>query len=191
VILSAGGAFLQTGPVRFELMLSERSRRELAAAVGEVEVFVTLQLRDDRLELVGFARREERDLYRILRAIAGVGTRMALAILSTLSLRELASAVTAGDVKLLTTVPGVGKKTASRLLLELKDRLAAFLPSDGAALSAVGPDLGPRREQALGALESLGMGRSEALRLLGRLPVDDGMQVEDLIRRALAASAKS
>ncbi len=191
VISRGGETVLQTGPVCFELMLSERSRRELAVEPGEVEVFVSLQVRDDRMELVGFARREERDLYKSLRGISGVGTKMALAVLSTLSLEELASAVATGDAKLLATVPGVGKKTASRLLLELKDKLAAFMPAGEFEPVASAAPVDPKREQVLGALEVLGMNRAEALRLLERLQPEEDLEVEELIRLALAASAKA
>ena len=191
VISRGGETVLQTGPVRFELMLSERSRRELAAQPGEVEVFVSLQVRDDRMELVGFARREERDLYKSLRGISGVGTKMALAVLSTLSLEELASAVATGDAKLLATVPGVGKKTASRLLLELKDKLAAFMPAGKFEPVPSVATVDPKREQVLGALEVLGMNRAEALRVLERLQPEEELEVEELIRLALAASAKA
>ncbi len=191
VISRGGETILQTGPVCFELLLSERSRLELAEAPGDVEVFVSLQVREDRLELVAFARREERELYRSLRRISGVGTRLALAILSTLSLGELAIAVAAGDVKPLIAVPGVGKKTASRLLLELKDRLGVLLPAGDIELSTAKTAGDPRREEVLAVLESLGMGRSEATRILEGLPAEKGIEVEELIRLALAASAKA
>jgi holliday junction DNA helicase RuvA len=191
-MLSRGGAVvLQTGPVCFELMLSDRSRRALIAESGEVEVFVTLQVREDRMELVGFARREERDLYKSLRGISGVGTKMALAILSTLSLEELATAVATGDAKLMTTVPGVGKKTASRLLLELKDKLAAFMPTGDFSAHVSDAPADPKREQVMGALEVLGMNRVEALRILEKMQPEEDLEVEDLIRLALAASAKA
>jgi holliday junction DNA helicase RuvA len=182
---------LQVGPVCFELLLSERSRQHLVELPGEVEVFVSLQVRDDRLELVAFARPEERELYRSLRRISGVGTRLALAVLSTLSLGDLASAVATGDVKPLMAVPGVGKKTASRLLLELKDRLATLVPAGDFELSSDKIVTDPHREQVLAVLESLGMGPSEATRILEGLPAESGIEVEDLIRLALAASAKS
>jgi len=191
-MISRGGeVVLQTGPVCFELMLSDRSRRALVAEAGEVEVFVTLQVREDRMELVGFARREERDLYKSLRGISGVGTKMALAILSTLSLEELAAAVATGDAKLMTSVPGVGKKTASRLLLELKDKLAAFMPAGDFPVQVSEAPTDPKREQVIGALEVLGMNRMEALRILEKMQPEEDLEVEDLIRLALAASAKA
>jgi len=191
-ILSRGGdTVLQAGPVCFGLLISERSRRDLTAGSGEVEVFVNLQVKEDKLELVGFSRREERDLYRSLTAISGVGTRLALAILSTLSLEDLAAAVVAGDEKILATVPGVGKKTASRLLLELKDRLKTLMPAADFSQQPGGAKGDPLSLQVLGALEALGMTRSEASRILDGLPTDDEPDVETMIRRALAASAKA
>ncbi|MDP6419361.1 MAG: Holliday junction branch migration protein RuvA, partial [Candidatus Krumholzibacteria bacterium] len=132
---------------------------------------------------------DERDLYRILTAISGVGTRLALSILSTLSVEELAGAVRAGDERLLSTVPGVGRKKASRLLLELKDRLESFLPADlSATVSSAKGD--PRREEVLMALEGLGIPRTEAARLFDTLPRDENLPVEGLIREALKAGAK-
>lgn len=182
---------LEVGPVVFQLQVSERSRRSLDAAEGQVEVYVVLEVRDDRLDLVGFARREERDLYRVLKGISGVGTRLALAILSTLSLEKLAGAVAAGDAALLSTVPGVGKKTASRLMLELKDRLPVILPAGATLATPSGGEEDPRREQVLIALVSLGMSRPEAGRIYESLQREEGIGVEELIRRALTASARS
>jgi len=183
--------FLETGPVVFRLQASERSRRVLAAVEGEQRVFVALEVREDRMDLVGFARREERDLYGVLKGISGVGTRLALSLLSTLSLEDMAGAVASGDAALLSTVPGVGKKTASRLLLELKDRLPLILPEGAAAPRPSAPAGDPRREAVLGALMALGMSRPEAGRLYENLPREEEDEVEELIRRALAASARS
>ncbi|MDP6797386.1 MAG: Holliday junction branch migration protein RuvA [Candidatus Krumholzibacteria bacterium] len=190
-ILRASGEnlILSAGPVSFLLHSSQRSRDELLRESGAQEVFVTLLIREDRMELVAFARRDERDLYRILTAISGVGTRLALSILSTLSVEELAGAVRAGDERLLSTVPGVGRKKASRLLLELKDRLESFLPADlSATVSSAKGD--PRREEVLMALEGLGSPRTEAARLFDTLPRDENLPVEGLIREALKAGAK-
>ncbi|MDP6669648.1 MAG: Holliday junction branch migration protein RuvA [Candidatus Krumholzibacteria bacterium] len=190
-ILRASGEnlILSAGPVSFLLHSSQRSRDELLRESGAQEVFVTLLIREDRMELVAFARRDERDLYRILTAISGVGTRLALSILSTLSVEELAGAVRAGDERLLSTVPGVGRKKASRLLLELKDRLESFLPADlSATVSSAKGD--PRREEVLMALEGLGIPRTEAARLFDTLPRDENLPVEGLIREALKAGAK-
>jgi len=178
---------LAVGPAAFRLEVSARTRAQLPPLGAEIRVFTELVVREEKLELLGFASPEERSVYRLLTAVSGVGKRLALAILSVLSPAELARAVTLGDEKPLVAVTGVGRKTASRLLLELKGRLDAFTPAAG-ELPAV-PVGDPLREEALRALLALGMNRPAALRALagaGETP----QPVEDLIRRALAAAGE-
>jgi Holliday junction DNA helicase RuvA len=178
---------LAVGPAAFRLEVSARTRALLPPPGAEVRVFTELIVREDRLELIGFARVEERSLYRLLTAVSGVGKRLALAILSALSPADIARAVVTGDEAPLVSVSGVGRKTASRLLLELKGRLDAFAPAPGEPAPPPAGD--PLREEALRALVALGMGRGAALRALAGAG-EEPQPVEDLIRRALAAAGE-
>ena len=153
-------------------------------AVGERVVLLThFVVREDAQVLFGFLTAPERDTFRQLIKISGVGPRTALAILSGLSVAELAQAVTAQEAGRLVKVPGIGKKTAERLLLELKGKLGADLPLPGAA-AAVG-DAASDIQQALMAL---GYNEKDAAAALKALPA--GVGVSEGIKLALKSLAK-
>lgn len=149
-------------------------------ATGEQVVLAThLVVREDAHVLYGFATLEERAAFRKLIRISGVGARTALSVLSGLSVADLAQAVTLQDTARLTKVPGIGKKTAERLLLELKGKLADALPAE--AKIGSGNDV-------LNALLGLGYSEKEALNAVKGLPA--GLGVTEGIRAALKSLAK-
>lgn len=153
-------------------------------ALGEpVSLLTHLAVREDAHQLFGFATEAERSAFRQLIRISGVGARTALAILSGLSVADLAQAVTLQEGARLVKVPGIGKKTAERLLLELKGKLGAELPTAGS--SAAQNDTQRDIEQALLAL---GYNEKEAQAALKGLPED--ISVSDGIKQALKALAK-
>ena len=154
-------------------------------ATGQPVVLLTqLIVREDAHLLYGFGSHSERDTFRMLLKISGVGARTSLAVLSGLSVQELSEAVTAQETARLTRVPGVGKKTAERLLLELKGKLGADLGNNA------GGDRPPvARNDVLQALLALGYSDKEALAALKLTP--EGLSVSDGIRHALRLLAKS
>ena len=135
----------------------------MAPAAGEkMKLYCVLNVREDAMELCGFYSREEKRMYERLRSVSGVGSRTALQILSTLSVRDLSIALVSGDAAALTRVPGIGKKTAQRLVLELKDKVDdAQLTAQAASISPKVNANGPEAE-AIAALISLGYSSSEA-----------------------------
>lgn len=135
----------------------------MAPAVGEkMKLYCILNVREDAMELCGFYSREEKKMYERLRSVSGVGSKTALQILSALSVRDLSIALVAGDAAALTRVPGIGKKTAQRLVLELKDKVDdAQLTSQAASISSKVNANGPEAE-AIAALISLGYSSTEA-----------------------------
>ncbi len=148
-------------------------------ALGEsVTLHTQLIVREDAHLLYGFASDEERQTFRRLLKITGVGAKLALTILSGMSVGELAQAVVAQDVGRLTKIPGIGKKTAERLLLELKDKLEGITVS-GLPLSSVAAG----SSDVLNALQALGYNDKEASWAVKQLPADAG--VTDGIRQAL------
>jgi len=151
----------------------------LPATGEEVTLQTHLVVREDAHILFGFGSLEERAVFRQLIRISGVGARTALSVLSGLSVSELAQAVAMQDAARLTKVPGIGKKTAERLLLELKGKLADVLP--GEAKGTAGGDV-------LNALIGLGYSEKEALAAVKGLPA--GIAVTDGIRAALKVLAK-
>lgn len=154
-------------------------------AVGESLTLLThMVVRDDAHLLYGFGSETERRAFRLLVKISGVGARTALAVLSGMSVDELAEAVTLQEPARLTKVPGIGKKTAERLLLELKDKLAAELPTTVAAVSRSQPGA----TDVLHALQALGYNEREAGAAVKQLP--EGLSVSDGIRQALQLLSK-
>ncbi len=150
----------------------------------KLTLFTHLVVREDAHLLFGFGSENERRAFRQLIRISGVGARIALAVLSGLSVAELAQAVSMQDSGRLTKIPGIGKKTAERLLLELKDKLGADLTT---AVGVHRP--APVAADVLNALLSLGYSDKEAAHAVRELP--EGIAVGDGIRQALKLLAKS
>jgi len=171
---------LDVGGVGYELDVPMSTFYNLPA-LGEPAVLLThLVVREDAQLLYGFLTEPERATFRELVRIAGVGPRTALSILSGLSVSELASAVSRQDGARLVKVPGIGKKTAERLLLELKGRLGADLPLPAGALA-----VSDAQADIAQALQALGYNEREAQAAIKALPPDVG--VSDGIKQALKA----
>lgn len=174
---------VDVGGVGYELDVPMSTFYNLPAT-GEAVVLVThLQVREDAHTLYGFGTQEERAAFRQLIRISGIGARTALSVLSGLSVDELATAVATQDVARLTKVPGIGKKTSERLLLELKGKLADALPGSGETKA------GGTSADVLNALLALGYSEKEALAAVRTLA--PGLAVAEAIRAALKALAKS
>ncbi len=170
--------------VAYEVDVPMSTFYNLPATGERVALFTHLVVREDAHLLFGFGSEAERRAFRQLLKITGVGARTALSVLSGLSVAELAQAVTMQDTGRLTKIPGIGKKTAERLLLELKDKLA------GDVTTAVGVHRTPPvSSDVLNALVALGYSDKEAVTAVKRLP--DGIGVGDGIRQALKLLAKA
>lgn len=169
--------------VGYEVDVPMSTFYQLPATGQTVSLLTHFVVREDAQILYGFATAAEREAFRQLIRISGVGPRTALSVLSGLSVTELAQAVTAQEAGRIVKVPGIGKKTAERLLLELKGKLGADLPALGAA-SAVG-DAAADIQQALMAL---GYNEKDATAALKALPA--GVGVADGIKLALKALAR-
>ena len=153
-------------------------------STGERVVLLTQMIvREDAHLLYGFGSSDERSTFRELLKITGIGARMALAVLSGMSVHELAQTVTMQDAARLTRVPGIGKKTAERLLLELKGKLGADLGAAGGAISS------DATSDILNALLALGYSDKEAMLALKQVP--SGAGVSDGIKLALKALSKA
>jgi len=175
---------IDVGGIAYEVNVPMSTFYNLPATGAEVTLHTHLVVREDAHLLYGFGSFEERAAFRELIKISGVGARTALAVLSGMSVADLAQAVAAQEAGRLTKVPGIGKKTAERLLLELKGRLAEPLPgvAGGAVASSDATDI-------LNALVSLGYSEKEAATTVKGLA--PGLGVAEGIRAALKALAKS
>ena len=163
---------------------------DLPEVGSEVALYTHLVVREDAHTLYGFARRAERSLFRELIKISGVGPRLALAILSGMNAGAFIQCVQAGDSAALTRVPGIGKKTAERLVIELRDRLSDR-PQDVALASEPGAEHRPADavEEAVSALVALGYKPQEASRMV-RAVADQSQSSEEIIRQALQGTVR-
>ncbi len=180
VVIDAGG-------VGYAINTSYTSSRSVKT--GEQATFYTyLHVREDIFELYGFARREELTCFKQLIAISGVGPKAALAILSAATPEKLALCILAGDEKALTAAPGIGKKLAQRILLELKDKMSKDqLEAASGATGVTMPEFaapGGAMEDALAALAVLGYPRAVAAAALQGVDVS-GMATDEIVRAAL------
>ncbi len=167
VVLSVNG-------VGYEVQVSAQAAAKLPPLGKRARLFTRMQVREDAMTLFGFASQDERGLFDLLVTVNGVGPKLALSVLSVLSPDAFRRAIGAGDVAALTIVPGVGKKVAQRIALDLKDRLG------GEVVVIEGP-LADVRE----ALLSLGLSAQEASEALAGLAADGDRPVEELLREAL------
>jgi len=175
---------LDVAGVAYEVDVPMSTFYNLPDTGGKLTLFTHLVVREDAHLLYGFGTENERRAFRQLVKISGIGPRIALSVLSGLSVAELAQAVTLQESGRLTKIPGIGKKTAERLLLELKDKLGADLTT------AVGVHRAPpASSDILHALLSLGYSDKEAVAAVKQLP--EGLAVADGIRQALKLLAKA
>jgi Holliday junction DNA helicase RuvA len=170
--------------VAYEVDVPMSTFYNLPGTGERVSLFTHLLVREDAHLLFGFGSEPERRAFRLLLKISGIGARTALSVLSGLSVAELAQAVTMQDTGRLIKIPGIGRKTAERLLLELKDKLGADLSS---AVGIHRPP--PVTSDVLNALLALGYSDKEAVAAVKKLP--DGLAVGDGIRQALKLLAKA
>ena len=179
LVISAGG-------VGFLLACSNATLAEAPAKGEKWRCHTGLNVREDAMELFGFATRQERAMFKRLCQVTGVGAKTALGVLSALPLRDLSVAIVTGDVAALSRAPGVGKKTAQRIVLELKDKVEQQDISAASAAGAAAPAamVGDAQREAQAALQALGYTSAEAARAIN-LVRDQADTVDQLIMLAL------
>jgi len=187
-----GTLILLAGGVGYQLSCSMNTL-QAAPAMGEVmRCYTWLSVREDAMELFGFATREERSMFLQLTGVSGVGAKTALSLLGAMPLRELSLAILLGDVNALSRAPGIGKKTAQRIALELKDKVSqadvnSAMPTTTAS-AAPDPTFADSVSDAMQALVALGYSGTEARDALMKVK-DKSTQTDELIRLALRSLA--
>jgi len=178
-------AVVEVGGLGYAIQIPASSFEKLPAVGQSARLLTHYHVREDAHVLFGFATEAERALFRTMIGVSGVGPRLALAALSAFSPQALRDSILEGDAALLTRIPGVGKKTAERLIVELRDRLAD-LETDSDP-SAPGDTAAAVRADARAALEALGLSRADAEKRLRRVQRDHptATSAEELIRRSL------
>ena len=173
---------VDVGGVGYELDVPMSTLYQLPATGSEVALLTHLLVREDAHQLYGFSTESERSLFRQLLKISGIGARTALSVLSGMSVADLREAVSRQETGRLTKIPGIGKKTAERLLLELKDKLDV-------AIIAVRAEADEASSDVVNALLALGYSDKEARHAVGNL--ESGLSVTEGIRQALKALSKA
>lgn len=183
---------VDTGALGYEVFMTRRDLGRLSSG-KEVFLHTYFQVREDAMVLFGFLKKDDLEVFRLLLGISGVGPKAALGILGAISANDLRFAVLSEDVKTISGAPGVGKKTAQKIVLELKDRFnlsSAFekaldeqaggiLPAEGAS-SLEGP-----KKEAIEALVALGYTMPEASKAVAKVELSEGMDVEAILKAAL------
>ena len=182
-----GHAVVQTGGIGWHIPITLTAYDRLPAEGQNVHLLTYLSVKEDSLTLYGFADENERALFGKLLQVSGIGPKLAMTVLSGLPPSELTTAISSGDAKTLNRVPGIGKKMAERLVVELKDKVdpveSGSLPSSTEPIEKVSRD-------AILALVALGYKQQEAKALLKKIPAEEHKtcSVEELVRRALQTS---
>lgn len=159
---------------------------------GKVRLHVHTHVKEDAIHLYGFLTLEEKEMFILLLGISGVGPKLAVNILSNIPAEQLRQALAGGDAKLLASVPGIGKKTAERLILELQEKARKILLAGGHPLHPVRPLSGhdTSMEDALSALVNLGYKENQARKVLEAMDIADGTPLEEILKGALRILVK-
>ncbi len=176
-------AIVEAGGVGYEVNISIPSFSGLPAVGAEVSLFIYTHVREDAFSLFGFLRGEDKQLFEKLLSVSGIGPKLAITIMSGMEADAMVAAIKGNNVAVLVRIPGIGKKTAERMVLELRDKLEAF----GAPAL---PPVSPVEQDVISALVNLGYNRGLVERAVGQLGKDPAQSFDDLFRKSLAALAK-
>lgn len=196
-LITVDGSFavIDCGGVGYKLTVSLLTADLLSGKIGEqVRLFTHLQVREDAVELFGFYTKEDQNIFRLLNTVSGVGPKAAMGILSAFSAESFVRIVCTEDVKSLAKAPGIGAKTAARIVLELKEKLSgdaiASIPSIGGSSTAAVPRMSGKLAEAAEVLTGLGYSRAEATNVLRTINTAD-LSLEEIITAALKSFAKN
>ena len=177
--LGSNCAIVNVGGVGFRVYMPTSVLSTLGAVGESVKLHTHLHVKEDDVSLYGFSSANELQLFETLIGVSGLGPRLALAMLSTMNVEQLTMAIATGSTDLLTSVPGIGKKMAQRLVLELKDKIGAGLIAIPAA------QIAEEHAEVLAALTSLGYSVTEASQAVATLPRDSKLTLEEQVKLAL------
>jgi len=180
-------AIVETGGVGYDVTISVPTFSDLPSVGNEIALHIHTHVREDQLALYGFLRPSEKQLFEKLLTVSGIGPKLAITILSGMVADEMVGAIRGNDIARLTRIPGIGKKTAERMILELRDRLPAATPGEVPET----PSLSAVEEDVLSALVNLGYQRAAAERVMGVVIRNGkGGSFEALFREAMSMLSK-
>jgi Holliday junction DNA helicase RuvA len=179
-------AVVETAGVGYDVVISVPTFSDLPAVGGEVALHIHTHVREDAIALYGFLRPSEKLLFEKLITVSGIGPKLAITILSGMAADEMVNAIRGNDVARLTRIPGIGKKTAERMVLELRDKL----PQPGPATAPAAPAMTATEEDVLSALLNLGYQRAAAEKALTAAKNSKAGTFDSLFRESLAGLSK-
>lgn len=189
--INEGSIVVNHGGIGFEVMVPQTVLQEMSGIGSMIRIYTHFHVREDAMQLFGFLSRDDRALFRQLITVSGIGPKGALGILSVMSADDVRFAVLAEDAAAIAKAPGIGVKTAGKLILELKDKLSPTEVVESALSrgeAAQGDSsLAQRRmvSEAVEALSALGYSASEAMKAVNGIKIEDGMTVEELLKLSL------
>lgn len=189
VSLESDKVIVDVGGVGYGIFMSTQAMSLLPPVGNEVKLHTYLNVKEDLMQLFGFLTKDDLQVFRLLIGVSGIGPKGGQSILSVFSPDDLRFAVMANDVKAISSAPGIGRKTAEKLIVELKDKLSIedaleHAMSDEAEVSGHGSASGVQSE-AVQALVALGYGSTEALKAVKQVVIEEDMEVEDVLKQAL------
>ncbi|MGF1600753.1 MAG: Holliday junction branch migration protein RuvA [Thermosynechococcaceae cyanobacterium] len=170
---------LEVNQVGYDLQVPARIRQQLPAGGESLQIFTHLQVREDQLTLFGFSTAAERDLFRQLVAVSGIGPQLALALIDALGLQELVQAIVSSNTRLLSKTPGVGAKTAERIALELKTKLSEWRDQAGLTTAPLAGPVGTVQEDVEMTLLALGYSTQEVMQALQQVGQSKALSKND------------
>jgi holliday junction DNA helicase RuvA len=180
-------AIVEVGGVGYDVAISVPTFSDMPGPGSEVALHIHTHVREDAIALYGFLRTAEKSLFEKLLTVSGIGPKLAITILSGMAADEMVNAIRSGDVARLTRIPGIGKKTAERMVLELRDKL----PTPGTGPEVVAPTMSAVEEDVISALVNLGYQRAAAEKaLVGVAPKEKSGSFDGLFRAALGTLSK-
>ncbi|MCR1898216.1 Holliday junction branch migration protein RuvA [Irregularibacter muris] len=183
----ADGIVVEIQGIAYRIYTSQLLLNELPPIGSTIKIYLHMNVREDDISLYGFLSKDERNMYRSLNSVSGVGPKAAMGILSIYNANEIIWAIVGEDTKTLTKAPGIGKKTAQRIILELKDKLKVedIKVTENTNTSSENPEV---KEEAIEALSALGYQSSQIFRIINDV-YREGMSIEVLIKETLKCFA--
>ncbi len=186
--MTADSVVLEVNNIGYNIKVSAQTIQNLGHLSGEVKLYTYTYVKEDALGLFGFLTREELELFKMMLTVNGIGPKGALSILSTLSVDTLRFAILSGDAKSIAKSPGVGAKSAERLIIDLKDKINAedvFILNSSESNAAVVTQELPAKKEAIEALTALGYSATDALKAVNQITCTEDTTVEEILKQAL------
>lgn len=186
--MSADSVVLEVNNIGYNIKVSAQTIQNLGHLSGEVKLYTYTYVKEDALGLFGFLTREELELFKMMLTVNGIGPKGALSILSTLSVDTLRFAILSGDAKSIAKAPGVGAKSAERLIIDLKDKINAedvFTLNSSENNAVIVTQELPAKKEAIEALTALGYSAMDALKAVNQITCTEDTTVEEILKQAL------